>query len=57
MKRDLRYYNARTWAVSRAKAMPGVTMTAAINNERLSCTADQDGRTHWNTWQVFEESK
>ena len=53
MKREIRYYNAKTWAQRRAKAMPGVTMTAAIGNERLSCTADEDGRTTWCTWQYF----
>ena len=57
MKRDIRYYNAKTWAVRRAKAMSGVTCSAAIDDERLSCTADQDGRTHWRTWQYVEEAR
>ena len=57
MKRDIRYYVARSWAVRGAKAMPGVVCTVAIDNERLSCTTDEDGRTHWHTWQVFEEGR
>jgi hypothetical protein len=42
---------------TKAKAMPGVRFTAAIDTERLSCTADQDGRTTWHTWQYFEAAK
>jgi len=57
MKRDIRYYNAKTWAERRAKAMPGVTMTAAIDDERLSCAAEADGRTTWHTWQCVEEAR
>ena len=57
MKRDLRYYNAKTWAERRARAMPGVRMTAAIDDERLSCEADHTGRTQWHTWYVVEEAK
>jgi len=35
-------------------AMPGVVCSAAIDDERLSCTADEDGRTHWRTWHYVE---
>ena len=34
--------------------MPSVVCTAAIDDERLSCTADEDGRTHWQTWQTWQ---
>ena len=57
MKRDLRYYNAKTWAVRRAKAMPGVRLTASIDDKRLACEADEDGKTIWHTWQVFEREE
>ena len=56
MNRDQRYYRALHWAMRRARAMPGVRFTAAIDNERLSCTADHHGHTAL-TWQYYEAAK
>jgi len=66
MKRDRRYFKAHNWCETRAKAMPGVVFSAAIDDERLSCTAERlaepnengnEFRTHWRTWQVFPVAK
>jgi len=48
-----RYRDAFNWVRRCARANPGITCTAAIDDERLSCIIDQDGCLTSRTWQCF----